>query len=292
MGALERWATEVGSEEWTYDNVAPYYKKSLNFTPPDMTKIFPNATPEYDASTLGTDGPLALTYPNYAQPFATWVAEGMAEVGIPHIPGFTSGALNGSGWLINTINHATGFRESSEAGFLRPFLSRPNLVVYNLTLAEKILFNGNVATGVQVSSRNETFSVSARKEVVLSAGVFQSPQLLLVSGVGPAHLLKEHEIKVIANRSGVGQNMNDHIFFGISYKVNVPTANALADPAVYESAVDEFNSKQAGPLSSPGGNYAGYENVPKAFRTSFSESTVEGKIEREREQIKGGLYIF
>jgi choline dehydrogenase len=253
-----------------------------------MTKIFPNATPEYDASTLGTDGSLTLTYPNYAQPFSTWVAEGMAEVGIPHIPGFTSGVLNGSGWLINTIDHATGFRESSEAAFLRPFLSRPNLVVYNVTLAEKIVFKGNMAKGVQVSSRNKTFTVSARKEVILSAGVFQSPQLLLVSGVGPVDLLKEHGIKVIANRPGVGQNMHDHIFFGISYKVKVPTANALADPAVFKNAVDQFNNEQAGPLSSPGGNYAGYENVPLVFRTNFSESTVEGKMERS----KGGVIYF
>lgn len=279
VGALGRWAEEVGDDAWTYDNAAIYYNKSLNFTPPDMSKRIANSTPSYDRSTLGTDGPLALTYPNYAQPFSTWVAEAMKEVGIPHIPGFTNGYLNGSGWLVNTIDHVTGFRESSEAGYLRPFLDRPNLVVYNATLAEKILFHDNVATGVRASSGNKTFTVTAIKEVIVSAGVFQSPQLLLVSGVGPAEVLRKHDIQGVANRSGVGQNMNDHVFFGMAYKVNVQTANALADPAVYERAVEQFKNEQAGPLSSPGGDYAAYENVPKGFRANFSESTVRGKDE-------------
>lgn len=279
VGALERWAEEVGDDAWTYDNVAPYYKKSLNFTPPDMSKRIANSTPSYDQSTLGTGGPLALTYPNYAQSFSTWVAMAMKEVGIPHIPGFTSGYLNGSGWLVNTIDHTTGFRESSEAGYLRPFLNRPNLVVYNATLAEKILFADKIATGVQAFSGNKTFTVSALKEVIVSAGVFQSPQLLMVSGVGPAEILKQHDIEAVAKLSGVGQNMNDHVFFGIAYKVNVQTANALADPAVYKRAVEQFNNQQAGPLSSPGGDYAAYENVPNEFRANFSESTARGRDE-------------
>lgn len=279
VGALGRWADEVGDDAWTYDNVAPYYKKSLNFTPPDMSKRIANSTPSYDPSTLGTDGPLALTYSNYAQPFSTWVAMAMQQVGIPHIPGFTSGYLNGSGWLVNTIDHTTGFRESSEAAYLRPFLNRPNLVVYNGTLAERILFEKNVATGVRALSGNKTSNVLALKEVIVSAGVFQSPQLLMVSGVGPAEVLKQQNIQAIANLPGVGQNMNDHVFFGIAYKVNVQTASALANSTVYEIAVEQFNNEQAGPLSSPGGDYAAYEHVPDEFRANFSQSTVRGMDE-------------
>jgi choline dehydrogenase len=114
---------------------------------------------------------LALTYPNYAQPFSTWAAKGMEEVGIPHIPRFTSGYLNGSSWLVHTIDQTTGFRASSESAFLRPFLTRPNLAVYKNTLAEKIV--GKVATGVQVTSEGHTFLLAASKEVIVSAGTFQ-----------------------------------------------------------------------------------------------------------------------
>ncbi|KAJ5459147.1 hypothetical protein N7530_011091 [Penicillium desertorum] len=275
VGAMERWAETVGNESWTFDNVLPYYEKSLNFTPPNMQKRITNSTPSYDESTLGHNGPLALTYPNYAQPFSTWAAKGMEEVGIPHIPGFTGGYLNGSSWLVHTIDQTTGFRASSESAFLRPFLTRPNLAVYKSTLAEKIVFKGNVATGVQVTSEGHTFLLAARKEVIVSAGTFQSPQLLMVSGVGPADLLRQHDIKVVANRPGVGQNMQDHVFFGITYKVNVQTATSLSDPSVYKDAVLLFRDQQAGPLAGPGGDYCGFEKLPKGLRANFSDSTRE-----------------
>ncbi|KAA8644050.1 hypothetical protein EYZ11_004470 [Aspergillus tanneri] len=273
VGALERWAETVGDDSWTFDSVLSYYKRSLNFTPPDMHKRIANATPSYDMPTLGTDGPLALTYPNYAQPFSTWLAKGMEEAGIPNIPGFTSGHLNGSGWLVHTIDQTTGFRESSEVAFLTPFIRRPNLALYKKTLAEKILFRNNTATGVRVASANNTFVLSARREVIVSAGTFQSPQLLLVSGVGPADLLKAHDIKVVANRPGVGQNMNDHVFFGLAHKVNVQTSTSLSNPAVYAEAVQQFRNEQDGPLASPGGDYAAFERVPDELRANFSQST-------------------
>ncbi|KAJ5970868.1 uncharacterized protein N7479_000786 [Penicillium vulpinum] len=275
MGAMERWAETVGDESWTFDNALPYYKKSLNFTPPNMQKRIANSTPSYDESTLGHNGPLALTYPNYAQAFSTWAAKGMEEVGIPHIPGFISGYLNGSSWLVHTIDQTTGFRASSESAFLRPFLTRPNLAVYRNTLAEKIIFEGNVATGVQVTSANHTVLLAAQKEVIVSAGTFQSPQLLMVSGVGPADLLRQHNITVVADRSGVGQNMQDHVFFGITHKVNVQTFSSLSNPSIYEEALHLFQDQQAGLLASPGGDYCGFEKLPKEFRVNFSNSTRE-----------------
>lgn len=289
VGAMERWAETVGNESWTFDNVLPYYKKSLNFTPPNMQKRIANSTPSYDESTLGHNGPLALTYPNYAQPFSTWAAKGMEEVGIPHIPGFTSGYLNGSSWLVHTIDQTTGFRASSESAFLRPFLTRPNLAVYKNTLAEKVVFEGNVATGVQVTSEGHTFLLAARKEVIVSAGTFQSPQLLMVSGVGPADLLRQHDIKVVANRPGVGQNMQDHVFFGITYKVNVQTATSLSDPSVYKEAVRLFRDQQAGPLAGPGGDYCGFEKLPKDLHANFSDSTREC---RSKYQLRSFSYLL
>ncbi|KAJ5856686.1 uncharacterized protein N7529_010630 [Penicillium soppii] len=97
----------------------------------------------------------------------------MEEVGIPHIPRFTSGYLNGSSWLVHTIDQTTGFRASSESAFLRPFLTRPNLAVYKNTLAEKIV--GKVATGVQVTSEGHTFLLAASKEVIVSADLDSLP---------------------------------------------------------------------------------------------------------------------
>lgn len=104
-------------------------------------------------------------------------------------------------------------------------------------MAKKILFDSNKnATGVLLESALIPYIISARKEVILSAGAFQSPQLLMVSGIGPAAQLQKHSIPVLADRPGVGQNMQDHIFFGPSYRVNVPTLTRIATDPVYLAA--------------------------------------------------------
>jgi choline dehydrogenase len=95
-------------------------------------------------------------------------------------------------------------------------------------MAKKILFTKTKATGVQVQSNGATTNLQANKEVIVSAGVFQSPQLLMVSGVGPKATLEKLNIPVVADRPGVGQGMQDHVFFGPSYRVNVPTITRLA----------------------------------------------------------------
>ncbi|KAL8939319.1 MAG: hypothetical protein Q9211_002799, partial [Gyalolechia sp. 1 TL-2023] len=272
-GALQQWAEDVGDPSWAYDSVSRYYSKSISFTPPDMSKRIANATPAYDLSTLGTDGPLKIAYPNYAQAISTWFARAMRGVGILPVNGFTSGALNGSAFLVNAINHTNGHRDSSETAFLRPYLGRPNLSVFNTTMAERILFDGNRATGVQVTSGNPTRSyvISAAKEVILSAGTFQSPQLLQISGVGPASLLKQHGIKIVADRPGVGQNMQDHVFYGITYRVNVQTGTALKYGNNLQQAIVQFDHEEAGILSSPGGDFGAYEKIPDDLRSNFSK---------------------
>jgi choline dehydrogenase len=102
-------------------------------------------------------------------------------------------------------------------------------------MAKKILFSGTTATGVSVlpaGNGTALIQMKARKEVILSAGAFQSPQLLMVSGVGPAATLKQFNIPVVANRPGVGQGMQDHVFFGPSYRVNVPTETEQANVSI------------------------------------------------------------
>lgn len=280
-GALQRWANAVNDTSWVYENVSKYYNKSVNFTPPDMSKRIGNATPDYDTSTLGSHGPLGLAYPNYAQAISTWFSKSFEALGIMPINGFTSGALNGSGFLVNAINHTDGNRDSSETAFLRPFLDRPNLSVFYSTLAEKIVFDGIEAKGVQVSSGNSTKSylISAAKEVIVSAGTFQSPQLLQVSGVGPAALLKQFGIHVIVDRPGVGHGMQDHTFCGITYRVNVQTGTALNYGNNLQKAIVQFDTEQAGILSSPGGDFAAYEKVPHTLRSNFSRAAQQGMSE-------------
>ena len=176
----------------------------MNFTPPDNSKRGQNATPAYDEASLETGQPLDITFANYIQAFSTWAIEGLKALGIMLINGFTSGELIGQSWVIGTLNHTIGSRVSSETAFLDPALSRGNLVTYVNTMGKKVTFTGKKTTVVVVETMGYTYNLATTSEVIISAGTFQSPQTLMVSGIGSAETLQQNDIEVIADRPGVG----------------------------------------------------------------------------------------
>jgi choline dehydrogenase len=205
------WASLVGDSAFTWSSFLPYLQKSLTFTPPDASKRAKNATASYDLTTLGPgkgSGPLSVTFSNYAMGMSSWVQKGLAEIGIAPTRGFTSGTLNGSAYVMETIDAKTQTRESSETAFLRPAMARGNVIVFQQALAKTIVFDAQKrATGVVVDTAGKRYTLSAKREVILSAGAFQSPQLLMVSGVGPRATLERFGIPVVKELPGVGQNM-------------------------------------------------------------------------------------
>ena len=121
-----------------------------------------------------------------------------------------------------------------------------------------------------------TYNIMAKKEVILSAGSFQSPQLLMVSGVGPQATLDEFDIPVVSALDGVGQNMWDHVMFGPSYQVDFPTLDATLHNAVaLADALVEYSTEAKGPLSSNVVEFIGWEKVPQKYRNNFTEATIE-----------------
>jgi choline dehydrogenase len=275
-GSYKKWADRVGDESYTFDNFGPYFEKSLNFTAPKGSRAL-NASAEYDLKTLGNGtGPLSITFSNYANAMASWVQKGLAEIGIHPQRGFTSGTLDGSSYVVENIDATLQTRESSETAYLQPALTKTGLMVFQSTLAKKILFDSNKrATGVVLKSDGRgPYVLSARNEIIVSAGAFQSPQLLMVSGVGPKAMLKRHGIPIVAERPGVGQNMEDHVLVGPSYRVNVITSSSLGDPAVLAKAEKLYNEKQEGILTNSGGDFLAWEKIPAALRSSFSSSTL------------------
>ncbi|KAL1866892.1 hypothetical protein Daus18300_006595 [Diaporthe australafricana] len=271
QGALQKWADTVGDESFAYEKSSQYYQKSMNFTTANLETRLPNATTSETTDTAAIGGLLDVTYSSWAQGFSTWVALAMQAVGIPGTDAFISGHLNGSSWLTSTVNARNGHRESAETAYLTPFLDRPNLSVFDLTLGERIIFDdAKAARGVEVTTQNRTYTLTARREVIVSGGAFQSPQLLQVSGVGPADLLQQHDIPVVADLPGVGQNLEDHVFFGIAYRVGVQTAAALMYGDAQAEAQARFNADGTGPLASPGGDFAGYEKLPADLRATMS----------------------
>lgn len=256
-GSYDQMAKAANSSAYTFDNFFPYFTKSQTFTPPvgGTFDRFANSTPEYDPSKLGTKGPLSVLYPKYAQPFGSWAAKGFEAIGLKSQKGFESGNLSGAyAYPLATIRNEENTRESSETAFLRPHLGvhNPNLITFVSTLAKRVLFDGQKrATGVLVDTQGLQYTIRARKEVIVSAGAFQTPQLLMVSGIGPKDTLQQHGIEVLQDSPGVGQNMKDHVLFGSSYRVNVVTGSAFGDPA----QATEFEKQYAqgkGPMTNPG----------------------------------------
>jgi choline dehydrogenase-like flavoprotein len=133
----------------------------------------------------------------------------LAEIGLKELPDFVSGNLYGYQYASHTIDGQSQTRSSSETGYLRWIMSKNSqLQVYKTTLAKKINFDAKKkATDVLVETAGVQYNILARKEVILSAGAHRSPQMLMVSGIGPRLVLQGLQIPILSELSGVGQNM-------------------------------------------------------------------------------------
>ncbi|KAK0702310.1 hypothetical protein B0H67DRAFT_558610 [Lasiosphaeris hirsuta] len=273
-----RWADVAGHLSYTWDNMLPFFLKSAKLTPPDWLKrATPNATFTYDPTVFCTGlpicGPLQVSYAKWVDPTNTWFSVALEAIGMAqNLLGFNSGSLSGGAYTTETIS-PDAIRSSSESSYLAWALQNTQLKVYNRTLASKILFTSGKATGVSVSTGGAGYALTVAKEVILSAGTFHSPQLLMVSGIGPQAKLQSLDIPVISNLPGVGQNLQDPIFFSVQSGVKTPSlASELADPARQSTIQQQYDSSDAGPLSSAGG-YIAFEKLPAASRQAFSPRT-------------------
>lgn len=277
VGSYQKWADAVGDQSYAWKNFLPYFQKSVTFTPPDSSLRFANSTPQYDAQAAAgaNKGPLSVTFSHYAQAFGTWATEGFQQIGIPVIRGFLSGQLIGQSVSTFTINATTMHRDSSETSFLAQGLTYPALKVHPLTLAKQILFDANKkAIGVRVDTAGASYVLSASKEVILTAGVFNSPQLLMASGVGPAATLQGLNIPVVADRPAVGQGMQDHLFYDIAYRVNGITLTALSEnPAFAAQQAELYNDQAAGLYTSPDTDVIAWEKIPASLRQNWDNET-------------------
>ncbi|WOO85351.1 Dehydrogenase patE [Vanrija pseudolonga] len=262
-GCYQQWADDVGDQSYTWDNLLPYFQKSVNFTAPRAPPRAANATADYNpAAFTNGSGPLRVTYTNYASPISSWVQKGLTEIGILPTQDFNSGSLLGSGYAASTIDPKTMKRESSQTSYYEPAKNRLNFRTFILSKASKVVFDANKkATGVQLTDGQ---FIKANKEVILSAGVFQSPQLLMLSGIGPKATLDKYNITVIADRPGVGQNLTDHAFFAPSYRVKVETFTRLASDLIYIATqyLFSFIGSQTGPLTNPVADFLAFERLP------------------------------
>ncbi len=201
----DEWAA-LGNAGWSHAEVLPYFIRS------EHNEQFAQLDPHYH----GQDGPLNVTFATrFKTPLAGAFIESCQQTGIPANHDYNGAKQEGTSLFQFTIKD--GKRHSAATAFLKPAMTRPNLTVITRALTKQILVTNDRATGVVfVTGKNQNQTATARKEVLLSAGAFQSPQLLMLSGIGPADELKRAGIALKKELPGVGQNLQDHIFTGVS----------------------------------------------------------------------------
>ena len=168
----------------------------------------------------GGDGPLSVSDITERNELVDAFIKGCTDLGIPPNDDFNGARQEGAGYLQLTTRN--GRRCSAAVAYLRPVRSRANLSVRTDSHAEAVTFEGLRATGVRYRRGGRTETVQARREVLLAAGALQSPQLLQLSGVGPGRLLQDLGIKVLADRPGVGENLQDHLALRFMFKCAKP----------------------------------------------------------------------
>lgn len=205
-GDYERWA-RAGLSEWSYAYTLPYFRKQETWE--DGSSVY-----------RGGDGPLTTQRTRYSDPLVeAYVAAG-ARCGFPSTPDYNGEQQEGfSPWQMTLAN---GRRCSAAAAYLRPALKSKNLTVCVKVLATKIVLEGTRAVGVQFIENGQSVTAYVAREVLLAAGVINSPQLLLLSGIGEPACLKRHGISVKAALPGVGRNLQDHLSVNVNYTRREP----------------------------------------------------------------------
>ena len=195
---FDTWA-EMGASGWSYSDILPYYRR--------LEKLDYAGSEEVE-NLRGINGPLNITKGKRMNPLTLAFEKAGAQAGYQSTPDYNGKQQEGFGPMDQTIKN--GLRWSSAKAYLKPAIQSGNCQVIR-GLATKIIIENSQATGVEYTQGNKKSVLSASKEVIISASAINSPKLLLLSGIGPASELKSKGIKVVANRPGVGKNLQDHL---------------------------------------------------------------------------------
>lgn len=202
----------MGASGWSYADVLPYYKRMETWDP---------AGHGGDASWRGSDGPLHVTRGKRDNPLVQAFVQAGRQAGYQLTDDYNGQQQEGFGPMEHTIHK--GARWSAAKAYLRPALQRKNCNLIR-GLARKIVFSGRRAVGVELLAGGGLKTVRAKKEVILASSSINSPKLLMLSGIGPAAHLTAHGIPIVADRPGVGQNLQDHLEVYIQMAASQPVS--------------------------------------------------------------------
>lgn len=204
---FDGWSTR-GNSGWSYAEVLPFFKRS------ESTEIG-------DSEFRGRSGPLHIARLRDPNPMSAAFIEAAVQVGLARNPDFNGAELDGVGFA--DVNQKRGRRWSAADAYLHPAVPRPNCSVFPNAQAIRVLFEGKRAVGIEYVC-NGRREIARAGEVILSGGTFNSPHLLLLSGVGSAAHLRDHGIDVVHDLPGVGQNYEDHLMVVIKFRSTKPVS--------------------------------------------------------------------
>jgi choline dehydrogenase len=231
----DRWR-QMGNTGWGWDDVLPLFKRAENN--------------ERGADAFhGDKGPLSVSNMRIQRPITdAWVAAAQAA-GYPFNPDYNGATQEGVGFF--QLTSQNGRRCSSAVAYLNPVKKRPNLRIVTHAQVDRILLDGRRATAVRYTDRaGRPQTVTANREIVLSGGAINSPQLLMLSGIGEADQLSEHGLTVAHDLPGVGKNLQDHLQARLVYKCNEPTLNDEVSTLMGQARIGlKYLMFRAGPMT-------------------------------------------
>ncbi|MGC1694925.1 MAG: choline dehydrogenase [Pseudolabrys sp.] len=205
-GDYDHWR-QLGNAGWSFEDVLPYFRRAED--------------QERGSDELhGKGGPLAVSNVSEPHPLCEAFIDAAQQAGFPRNDDFNGPSQEGAGYFQLTARN--GRRCSTAVGYLRPARRRPNLKIVTGALATRVLFSSRRATGIEYRQGDTTHIAHADSEVILAGGAFNSPQLLQLSGLGPAELLRSHGIDVISDMPSVGADLQDHLQVRMQYRCTEP----------------------------------------------------------------------
>ncbi|KAF2741449.1 alcohol oxidase [Polyplosphaeria fusca] len=256
---LDNWK-ELGNPGWGFDDLAPYYRKFETYNSSSESLAAKINDKYVDPQLRGTNGPIKISFcdSDFQWQQDAWPKTCLAAgYPIPKDPRTGSGV--GGFNQLTTVDPKTMQRSYSTREYYEPNASRPNLTVLTEALVAKIELekqnSGDAsATGVQFIKNDSTYTVKANKEVIISGGVINSPQILELSGIGAKAVLEKAGVQAIVENPGVGENLNDHTatVLGYAVKDEFPTAEVIfRNPEVAQQAMQAYMEHKAGPFANP-----------------------------------------
>lgn len=207
------WA-ELGNEGWSWEDVLPFFKKSQH--------------QERGASSVhGVDGPINVTDLRDPNPLSLAFVQSCEEQGYQINDDFNDGSQEGFG--LYQVTQKNGLRHSTAIGYLHPALNRDNFTAIPFAQVTRLVFDGKRCIGLVYHKDNAEYTVHAKREVIVCAGAINTPQLLMLSGIGPQETLKHFDIDMVVDLPGVGQNLQDHLMVPVAYHATQPISLTAAN---------------------------------------------------------------